>query len=471
MNIRENLRNPRSLNEIWESDHLDRKAEAAQFSRFLDLQYKQLCKQDWRTSYVIAVQGPYGLGKTVFLKALAEALAHNHPVSWVDAWLDDGLDDPLTSITMGLSDSIKRFASSHEDHAKLKTVQSASARVGKAVVRGVITKGISLIVDADAASDITKMVLEGANAGVEEIADAAIERDRKAYEERHAAIGDLKSSLIAVISELDKSTSFHPPIYVFIDELDRCRPPYAIKLLETIKHLFDVPGIIFIFGVEMRQLQATVKGLYGSEFDGSAYLRRFINRNYSLREPALDKLCLHLINQFDLNASIYSVPPRNAQGEQHLMAVAVHISDWLGYFSVTAREAIRVFDMIKTFEINWPHNSKIELVLLIPMVIQLLSDVEDWAGKVPKTSRRMPTAKFPRGDVSFEQLQHGLIRRLDSPYSSVLEQSPGADDIAQWIWARLKEEIDHRSQPCSLGDLPLLKSYAERLRFVSRLVD
>lgn len=77
-------------------------------------------------------------------------------------------------------------------------------------------------------------------------------------------------------------------LIVFVDELDRCKPTYAIKVLERIKHYFSVPNITFIFSVDLSQLQNTVKRYYGEEFDGYHYLDRFFDLVINLPEPNLD---------------------------------------------------------------------------------------------------------------------------------------------------------------------------------------
>lgn len=78
------------------------------------------------------------------------------------------------------------------------------------------------------------------------------------------------------------------PMFVFIDELDRCRPTYAIELLETVKHLFDIPGLVFVVATNTDQLQHSIKAVYGSEFDAQRYLYRFFNRSFTLKKPDLD---------------------------------------------------------------------------------------------------------------------------------------------------------------------------------------
>lgn len=77
------------------------------------------------------------------------------------------------------------------------------------------------------------------------------------------------------------------PLVVFIDELDRCKPTFAIKLLESIKHYFTNDKILFVFSVNIEELQYSIKCIYGQGFDAIRYLDRFFNIRFNL--PAFDK--------------------------------------------------------------------------------------------------------------------------------------------------------------------------------------
>lgn len=69
--------------------------------------------------------------------------------------------------------------------------------------------------------------------------------------------------------------SFSCPIFIFIDELDRCRPDYAISLLEIVKHIFDIKNFVFIIATNTDQLQHSIKNVYGNDFSANDYLGRF----------------------------------------------------------------------------------------------------------------------------------------------------------------------------------------------------
>lgn len=79
-------------------------------------------------------------------------------------------------------------------------------------------------------------------------------------------------------------------VYIFIDELDRCKPSFAIDTLETIKHYFDVPGLIFIFGVDMTQLSHAIARRYGENFDSIGYLSKFFDHHILLPTPTAKQM-------------------------------------------------------------------------------------------------------------------------------------------------------------------------------------
>ena len=68
----------------------------------------------------------------------------------------------------------------------------------------------------------------------------------------------------------------------FIDELDRCRPNFAIELLEVIKHLFYIDNFIFIISIDKDQLSYSIANIYGHNMDTEGYLRRFFDLDYTL---------------------------------------------------------------------------------------------------------------------------------------------------------------------------------------------
>lgn len=112
-----------------------------------------------------------------------------------------------------------------------------------------------------------------------------------------------KQGLIAFREELGKYiavTTIGKPLVFIIDELDRCRPDYAVQVLEQVKHFFNVPGIVFVLSIDKEQLGNAIKGYYCSDaMDSNEYLRRFIDTEFSLPPPERGVFAEYLFQYFD----------------------------------------------------------------------------------------------------------------------------------------------------------------------------
>jgi len=78
----------------------------------------------------------------------------------------------------------------------------------------------------------------------------------------------------------DKSTGGN--VVFVIDELDRCRPDYALAMLEVIKNFFTVPHLHFVLGVNLAALEAIVRTRYGKKIGARTYLGKFIQVKLTL---------------------------------------------------------------------------------------------------------------------------------------------------------------------------------------------
>lgn len=85
--------------------------------------------------------------------------------------------------------------------------------------------------------------------------------------------------------------------------MDRCNPNYAVSVLERVKHLFDVPNIIFVLAINKTQLCNAIQGYFGSTtMDANEYLKRFIDIEYNLPMNNIDKYCEYLYDEYGLIA-------------------------------------------------------------------------------------------------------------------------------------------------------------------------
>ena len=94
-------------------------------------------------------------------------------------------------------------------------------------------------------------------------------------------MGKFQEALHALAANADK------PLVLIVDELDRCKPTYAVDMLETVKHVFDVKNVLFVLTVNRAQLDRSAAVLYGSASDPESYFSRFFDVDLSL--PKGDK--------------------------------------------------------------------------------------------------------------------------------------------------------------------------------------
>ena len=98
------------------------------------------------------------------------------------------------------------------------------------------------------------------------------------YEEYRSALEGFRECLETFSPEEGNGK----PLVVFIDELDRCRPDFAVNFLERVKHVFDVPSLVFVMAVNRKELASVVKSFYGCG-DGEKYLEKFFDLVFHLR--------------------------------------------------------------------------------------------------------------------------------------------------------------------------------------------
>ena len=228
--------------------------------------------------YTVALNGDWGSGKTFFVKQIKMILdAYNsqsnmaagqrtavqqcygdascpnsYATVYYDAWAFDNHDDPILSLV----------------YAALK---SGCGEEPEGKKNSIIETGVR-VMDVIKGTNLTEIYEAFKNQQPEKLT-AEIEKTE-----------DLKDSIRAFIDTLIQEKGNR--LIIFIDELDRCKPDYAIRLLERIKHYFDDERITFVFSVNLNQLQWTVKAYYGNSFDATGYLEKFFDISFTI--PPVD---------------------------------------------------------------------------------------------------------------------------------------------------------------------------------------
>ncbi len=223
---------------------------------------------------VIALNGEWGTGKTTFVKMWKQKLENNgFKTVYFNAWETDFVSDPLVGLIGELSKTVKGEGET-EKFEKVK--ESGKKFLVNAFPK--IASGVLRMIGFGDAVDGSKEVIEGIK--------ALCTRELNDYEKECEVFDEFRNSL----SELVETLNPKKPLVFFIDELDRCNPHYAVKLLERVKHLFSLSHIVFVLCIDKEQLGHSICGYYGSDkINAQEYLRRFIDVDCNLPEPDYDK--------------------------------------------------------------------------------------------------------------------------------------------------------------------------------------
>jgi|GEM_PF-1544996 len=189
---------------------------------------------------VLTIDSSFGNGKTLFLKEFQECYQQKRSsnfdaIIYLDTWQQDYLNNPILSIVRQIMQE-KIFSETE----KLKNLKSGTLK---------LVKSIATIADP------TKTL------------STILESTENIFFPPNEEIAELKKALNK-IAEGKK-------ILFLIDELDRCRPNYAIDFLETIKHLFSQENTAFVIATNLSQLKSSAKALFGNELDFANYYRKF----------------------------------------------------------------------------------------------------------------------------------------------------------------------------------------------------
>ena len=250
--------------EPWADDLLARQSIAIRLTNLVATQQPPLA---------VSLHGQWGTGKTFMLRRWQKTLElKKYRAIYFNAWEDDFCDDPLLAILGQMSEYFKE--------GELKTlvdrvIETAIPLLQKNVL-SVLSKHAGITLDIEQGQQAKRNLLNE-------------------YRDQRATKDKLKERLAIVSAEVLRKTD-HPLVFI-IDELDRCRPTFAIELLERVKHIFDVPNLVFVFGVNRDELCKSLSSVYG-EIDTDVYLRRFFDFEFNLSEADSQGFTAQLIDKF-----------------------------------------------------------------------------------------------------------------------------------------------------------------------------
>ena len=304
-------------------DVLDRRESAKALTQFV------LSTTD---PLVLCINAPWGEGKTTFLRMWEQDLKNNDiPTISFNAWENDFSDDALVCLLGEIEDSLEKLSLLEEDSEVKKYLEKAKSIGGK-LLKSSIPLGVKLLtyglIDAKEF---------GLDSGSENALASFTESFAKERVQQYKASKQSIKSFRKQLKELAKSFSDKKdpkPLVFIIDELDRCRPNFSIEVLEKAKHFFNVENIIFVLGVDKKQLGSSFKAVYGEGLDIEGYLRRFIDFDYNLPKLKDGKFVKAMFNKFGFTEYFSSNIHTNETGKTTLRIFNILLNS----YELTLRE-------------------------------------------------------------------------------------------------------------------------------------
>lgn len=234
---------------------------------------------------VLAVDAPWGSGKSWIAQMLLATLKQEDERNAVliDAFRHDHHSDTFAVIAAAIFSTLKPAG-----ETKTKLLSAAGGvlkRAVPAVVKLGVNAGLELVgTSVDEVSDSLGLNGENIQDGVGEWSEQAVEKYFKDYSEIEKVQKHFVDSLSSVTKDRKK------PFVIIVDELDRCKPSFALEMLERIKHLFYAENVVFVLFWNSRSIRDFVSHVYGQRTDADRYLSKFIAKtvavpHYSSRRP------------------------------------------------------------------------------------------------------------------------------------------------------------------------------------------
>ncbi len=231
--------------------------------------------ENYPSGFVMALNNRWGDGKTFFVNRWRQKLKNEEfQVVYYNAWEDDYSENALVSIISEITEDIES-----PDKKLLEKVLEKGTGLFVKSMPILLKIAAKKLAGKDGYEDLVALIGEEIGKPFQSLIDE--------YKKQKNTVKEFRSAL----QTFAESAGNGKPIVFFIDELDRCKPSFAVEVLEIIKHLFSVENIVFVLSVDKVQLANSICGYYGSDnIDGNEYLRRFIDLEFSLPKAELRSL-------------------------------------------------------------------------------------------------------------------------------------------------------------------------------------
>ena len=228
----------------------------------------------------ISIEGEWGIGKTFFKDRFKEMLStEGFVVLEYNAWKNDYNDDPFSSLISSIISQMENLVNKSNYASKSILRNKLDAVKNSAVdMLGRLIKATPKI--------MADRLLGNFDEAVRDACEQAIFNNEKTERIEKIFRIALKNFISEYYKQLKENgfDNLETKIIILVDELDRCRPDYALKVLERIKHFFNIPDYVFVFLNNKSEIEKSVEHIYGTD-KSSKYLEKFFDFQLKLPEP------------------------------------------------------------------------------------------------------------------------------------------------------------------------------------------
>ena len=243
--------------------------------QFIDMLYQLVnTMSDLKQGKIFSIDGTWGYGKTYVLEELERRLSpvvnedtydDKFYVFHYNCWQYDYYEEPSVAIISAMLED-----SENSLEHRINKVAKAGWETAKEIL-------------AEVAGEYVKNKIGVNIVETFQSEKTGIDNQKFKFDKMFA----FKKTLDETREKLKRMSEIKTVVIV-VDELDRCMPEYAIKVLERLHHLFEgIPNTIVIMAVDSKQLENSVKKIFGNAVDTGRYLRKFISFNLELSVGSL----------------------------------------------------------------------------------------------------------------------------------------------------------------------------------------
>jgi KAP family P-loop domain len=358
-------------NNVWDSDLLERKDESDYLQKYLINRHIKNSGEP----FVLNINAEWGFGKTYFLKNLAMDLENKkHPVIYFDAWKNDFTNNPLLAFMSELNNSLKPYLNqSTVAKGFFEEIYETSKSIIKPIaIKKLTGHGIDELNELlkDGEDDTSEIIDADLESGITSIISKASVIALSEHKSIQSNIEIFKTQMTKLLKYIEnKLSSKNLPMFVFIDELDRCRPNYAIELLESIKHIFDINSIVFVVATDSKQLSHSINAVYGDRFASERYLKRFFHQEYNLAEPDNYAYANYLFDKHVLLTNTKLFSPLDSslyQGKNKFVELFCGFS---AFFKLSFRDQEQAVLMLDCIVLSWDSEELIHLAYILFLIM------------------------------------------------------------------------------------------------------